>query len=281
MTTFSVYQKKGNWYASIIEEDRLKRIKIDDSLIHLLKKLGNKKGYSLVATCLSDAIFVRDDLIYDEKYGCVSINYIPTESPPTPFPTNAPNTTPPTKYCPPGYVYDHATDECLGKCLINEYYDVKKGKCVKDCSYSWTEWTKCDVLTGTKTRDPIINYTPNTRGKACPVQEVSNSGTFTFDNGVTRIEFDELKRTVLEMKDLLIKAKEIDAKTNQPDCEQEEKIKILKERIDIMKQIVAGIPVGRLGEPEEIARAVVFLAADEAAFITGETISINGGQYME
>ena len=58
-----------------------------------------------------------------------------------------------------------------------------------------------------------------------------------------------------------------------------EMVKAVKE--DIMKQIVAGIPVGRLGEPEEIARAVVFLAADEAAFITGETISINGGQHME
>jgi len=58
-----------------------------------------------------------------------------------------------------------------------------------------------------------------------------------------------------------------------------EMVRAVKE--DVMKQIVAGIPVGRLGEPEEIARAVVFLAADEAAFITGETISINGGQYME
>ena len=42
---FSVYQKNGNWYASIIEGDRLKRIKIDDSLINLLKKLGNKNYY--------------------------------------------------------------------------------------------------------------------------------------------------------------------------------------------------------------------------------------------
>jgi acetoacetyl-CoA reductase len=50
---------------------------------------------------------------------------------------------------------------------------------------------------------------------------------------------------------------------------------------DIMKQIVSGIPVGRVGQPEEIARAVLFLAADEGGFITGETISINGGQYME
>ena len=44
--------------------------------------------------------------------------------------------------------------------------------------------------------------------------------------------------------------------------------------------ILPQIPVGRLGEPEEIARAVVFLASDDAAFITGSTVSANGGQYM-
>jgi acetoacetyl-CoA reductase len=46
------------------------------------------------------------------------------------------------------------------------------------------------------------------------------------------------------------------------------------------KSILPLIPVGRLGEPEEIARAVLFLAAEEAGFITGSTLSINGGQYM-
>jgi len=46
------------------------------------------------------------------------------------------------------------------------------------------------------------------------------------------------------------------------------------------KNILPQIPVGRLGTPEEIARAVLFLAADEAGFITGSTLSINGGQYM-
>ncbi|MDE3059571.1 MAG: acetoacetyl-CoA reductase [Pseudomonadota bacterium] len=50
---------------------------------------------------------------------------------------------------------------------------------------------------------------------------------------------------------------------------------------NILAKIIEGIPVGRMGRPEEIARAVVFLAADDAAFITGETLSINGGQYME
>ncbi len=44
--------------------------------------------------------------------------------------------------------------------------------------------------------------------------------------------------------------------------------------------IVSQIPVGRLGEPEEIARCVVFLASDEAGFITGSTLTANGGQYM-
>ncbi|GLK81972.1 acetoacetyl-CoA reductase [Ancylobacter defluvii] len=48
----------------------------------------------------------------------------------------------------------------------------------------------------------------------------------------------------------------------------------------IEKKVLPHIPVGRLGEPEEIARCVVFLAADEASFITGSTLSANGGQFM-
>ena len=48
----------------------------------------------------------------------------------------------------------------------------------------------------------------------------------------------------------------------------------------VLEAIVGGIPVGRLGEPEEIARCVVFLASDESGFITGATLSANGGQYM-
>lgn len=46
------------------------------------------------------------------------------------------------------------------------------------------------------------------------------------------------------------------------------------------KSILPQIPVGRLGRPEEIARAVLFLAGDDAGFITGSTLSINGGQYL-
>jgi len=48
----------------------------------------------------------------------------------------------------------------------------------------------------------------------------------------------------------------------------------------VREAIIGQIPVGRLGEPEEIARCVVFLASDEAGFITGSTISANGGQFF-
>ena len=46
------------------------------------------------------------------------------------------------------------------------------------------------------------------------------------------------------------------------------------------KNIIPQIPVARLGEPEDIARCVVFLASDDASFITGSTLTANGGQYM-
>ena len=50
---------------------------------------------------------------------------------------------------------------------------------------------------------------------------------------------------------------------------------------EIVDKIKAGIPVGRLGLVEEIARAVVFLASDDAGFITGATIAVNGGLRMD
>lgn len=49
---------------------------------------------------------------------------------------------------------------------------------------------------------------------------------------------------------------------------------------EVRNQIVATIPAGRLGEADEIARCVVFLASDDAGFITGATLTANGGQYM-
>jgi acetoacetyl-CoA reductase len=51
-------------------------------------------------------------------------------------------------------------------------------------------------------------------------------------------------------------------------------------RPDILQGIVAAIPVGRLGTPEDIARMVAFLADDAAGFITGATFDVNGGQYL-
>jgi acetoacetyl-CoA reductase len=49
---------------------------------------------------------------------------------------------------------------------------------------------------------------------------------------------------------------------------------------DVLEKIVAKIPVGRLGNAAEIARAVVFLCSEDAGFITGSTMSVNGGQHM-
>ena len=51
-------------------------------------------------------------------------------------------------------------------------------------------------------------------------------------------------------------------------------------RPEIMEQILKAVPVGRLATVSEIARGVVFLASDEAGFITGITLSINGGKYL-
>ena len=48
----------------------------------------------------------------------------------------------------------------------------------------------------------------------------------------------------------------------------------------VLEKIVAKIPVGRLGHAEEIARGVAFLCSENAGFVTGSTMSINGGQHM-
>lgn len=58
-----------------------------------------------------------------------------------------------------------------------------------------------------------------------------------------------------------------------------EMVRAVPEKV-LNEKIIPQIPVGRLGEPEEIARCVVFLASDDAGFITGATLSANGGQYF-
>ena len=58
-----------------------------------------------------------------------------------------------------------------------------------------------------------------------------------------------------------------------------EMVRAIDEKV-LNERIIPQIPVGRLGEPEEIARCVVFLASDEAGFITGSTLTANGGQYL-
>jgi acetoacetyl-CoA reductase len=58
-----------------------------------------------------------------------------------------------------------------------------------------------------------------------------------------------------------------------------EMVRAIPEKV-LNERILPQVPVGRLGEPEEIARCVLFLASDDAGFVTGSTITANGGQYF-
>jgi acetoacetyl-CoA reductase len=73
-------------------------------------------------------------------------------------------------------------------------------------------------------------------------------------------------------------AKGITVNTISPGYIGTDMVMAIKE--EVRNQIIAGIPVGRLGKPEEIAKLVSYLASDDAAFITGANIAINGGQHM-
>jgi acetoacetyl-CoA reductase len=55
---------------------------------------------------------------------------------------------------------------------------------------------------------------------------------------------------------------------------------LVRIRPEIREQIVASIPMGRLAQPSEIAAVVAFLASEEAGYITGANISVNGGMHM-
>ncbi|MBI1275257.1 acetoacetyl-CoA reductase [bacterium] len=75
-------------------------------------------------------------------------------------------------------------------------------------------------------------------------------------------------------------AKGITVNAVAPGYVDTEMVQAVSEEV-IKTKILPQIPVGRLGKPEEIARTVLFLVDEHAGFITGETISVNGGQHME
>ena len=50
---------------------------------------------------------------------------------------------------------------------------------------------------------------------------------------------------------------------------------------DIKNSIIAHIPLGRIGTPQDVANAVLFLASDESSYVTGHTLSVNGGMLMQ
>lgn len=75
-----------------------------------------------------------------------------------------------------------------------------------------------------------------------------------------------------------VAAKGVTVNTISPGYIATEMVMAVPEKI--REQIIAQIPVGRLGTPDEIGRTVVFLASDAAGYITGSNLSINGGQHM-
>ena len=75
-----------------------------------------------------------------------------------------------------------------------------------------------------------------------------------------------------------VASKGITANTISPGYIETPMVTAMKE--DVLKAMIATIPLGRLGKPEEVADAVFFLAAPESGFITGANLDINGGQYM-
>lgn len=77
---------------------------------------------------------------------------------------------------------------------------------------------------------------------------------------------------------LEVASKGITANTVSPGYTETQMLEGVKE--DVLQSIIAEIPVGRLGRPEEIAEAVAFLASPKSGFITGTNLDCNGGQYM-
>ena len=73
-------------------------------------------------------------------------------------------------------------------------------------------------------------------------------------------------------------AKNITVNTIAPGYIETDMVKAVAE--DVLAKIVANIPVGRIGQVEDVARAVLFLVDDNASFITGSTLDVNGGQYL-
>lgn len=75
--------------------------------------------------------------------------------------------------------------------------------------------------------DHFSQQWPGAAGGGTGVSQAAVLGTL-FPQGPTRAEFDDLRKTVLDMKEQLLKAKEEDIKNGEPDCEMEEKVKLLK-----------------------------------------------------
>ena len=124
------------------------------------------------------------------------------------------------------------------------------------------------------------NYAGNDEAAAAFTKE---TGIKTYKWSVA--EYDACKAGIAQVEadlgpvDVLVNNAGITVNAICPGYIATEMVKAIDEKV-LNERIIPQIPVGRLGEPEEIARIVVFLASDDAGFITGSTISANGGQFV-
>ncbi len=151
-----------------------------------------------------------------------------------------------------------ATMKRLSREAWDAVIDTNLGSCYNMCKLVW------DGMTARKF-GRIVNI-GSINGQAGQYGQVNYAAAKSGIHGFTKALAQEGARTNITVNAIA------------PGYVDTEMVRAVPE--DVLQKIIAKIPVGRLGHAEDIARGVVFLTADDADFITGSTLSINGGQHM-
>ena len=146
----------------------------------------------------------------------------------------------------------------LTRQMWDDVIDTNLGSCYNTCKAVW------DGMSGRKF-GRIVNI-GSINGQAGQLGQVNYAAAKSGIHGFTKALAQEGARTSITVNAIA------------PGYVDTEMVRAVPP--DVLEKIIAKIPRGRLGTAEDIARGVVFLTGDEADFITGSTLSINGGQHM-